>query len=97
MVARSVSKNEYLKNPSAKQAMDLEWKKLRDKGCWDESQVKELSHVKRDAAANKAEIHIGEILELCMEKGQRIRDRRSGEKVQGKSRIPRRPNSRRPR
>ena len=49
LVARSVNKAEYLSNPDAKAAMDLEWNKLRDKTCWDESGVRSLHEVLREA------------------------------------------------
>ena len=35
LVARSVGKSEVKTNPAAEEAVLLEWKKLRDRECWD--------------------------------------------------------------
>ena len=39
LVARLVSQAEVDRTPDAKAAMDKEWKKLTDKGCWSEDKV----------------------------------------------------------
>ena len=44
-VARRVSKQERQSNPKAQSAMQKEWDRLRDIGCWDESQVYEWSEL----------------------------------------------------
>jgi len=69
MVARTVSRREVQNVPDANAACQKEWDRLKDIGCWDVSGVQEWSKVKREAASNDQQIHIGSLHELCMEKG----------------------------
>ena len=60
MVARSMTRSEVMNNPTAIEAVNLEWSKLRNNkyidpvdgkekaGSWDESLVREFRDVKRE-------------------------------------------------
>ena len=56
-----MSQAEVERTPDAKAAMDKEWKKLTDKGCWLEDKVREFPNVQREAQHQKRKMHIGRI------------------------------------
>ena len=72
MVARPVGKTELLKSKEALAAYDKEWSRLREKKVWDESVVRELSDVAREAREKKTEIHFGNLFGICVEKGSEL-------------------------
>ena len=45
--------------------MEVEWKRLRDLGCWDESRVAEWRDVARSATSTN---HVGRVFGVCVEK-----------------------------
>ena len=73
LIARSVGRHEMLNNPKAIEAMDKEWERLRTagdlrKGAWREDLVEEWSDVcARYTALGKA-VHVGDLLEVCVQK-----------------------------
>ena len=72
LVARLVSQAEVERTPDAKAAMDKEWKKLTDKGCWLEDKVRDFPDVQREAQHQKRKMHIGRIFEICSQKGSEL-------------------------
>jgi hypothetical protein len=58
-VARPVTKIEARKNPKAMAALNKEWDKLRNIGCWDESRVEEWSVVASRSKRSGVKVHIG--------------------------------------
>ena len=79
-VARPVKKGEIDSTPAARAAMDVEWNKLRTKkhrllaapGCWDESEVREMSDVRAEARRLNKVVHFGTIFGICVEKGSEL-------------------------
>ena len=67
-VARPVSKKERQSNPKAQMAIQKEWDRLRDIGCWDESQVYEWSDLASWARDRKIDLHVGRIFDILVEK-----------------------------
>ena len=49
LVAKVLSPKEIAASPEAQAAMDKEWKKLVDKGCWVEKKVREFESVATEA------------------------------------------------
>ena len=45
LVAKILQQPEIQRTPAAKAALDKEWQKLVDKGCWIEKQVREYDQV----------------------------------------------------
>ena len=48
--------------------MKDEWDRLRRKGVWDEHEAFEWDDVRKQAKANKQEIHMGYLFGICVEK-----------------------------
>ena len=85
LVARLVSQAEVERTPDAKAAMDKEWKKLTDKGCWLEDKVREFPDVQREARHQKRKMHIGRIFEICNQKGSELSKGHPDQKWKGRS------------
>ena len=71
-VARLIPRSEVANTPEAKKALDVEWEKLRSKGTWDESRVKECKTVIAEAKAKGEKAHIARIFEACYLKGSEL-------------------------
>ena len=72
-VARLVPKDEVVKNPKAKAALDKEWENLRTKGVWNESRVRECKSIVDEARKSGQTVHlVGRIFEACYEKGSEL-------------------------
>ena len=51
-------------SPEAQAAMDKEWKKLVDKGCWVEKKVREFESVASEAKKNNQKVPFGNVFEI---------------------------------
>ena len=71
-VARPVSKQERQSNPKAQAAIQKEWDRLRDIGCWAESQMHEWSDLARWAEAREIDLQVGRIFDTLVEKGSEL-------------------------
>ena len=80
-----MSQAEVDRTPDAKAAMDKEWKKLTDKGCWLEDKVREFPDVQREAQHQKRKMHIGRIFEICSQKGSELPEGHPDQKWKGRS------------
>ena len=77
LVARPVPKkgiamNPVLKSGSCKDALDKEWTRLREKGVWDETSVKNWKDVARQARIDKRIIHMGRVFGIMVEKNHEL-------------------------
>ena len=80
-IARKVPRSEWSKK-EVRDALDLEWEKLRThewpdgrkdkKGVWVEFEVRSAADVRREAQRLGAKVHFGRICELCYEKGAEL-------------------------
>ena len=77
--------NDLRATRDAKAAMDKEWKKLTDKGCWLEDKVREFPDVQREAQHQKHKLHIGRIFEIGSQKGSELPKGHPDEKWKGRS------------
>jgi len=71
-VARPVTKTEVARTPAAQAALQKEWDRLRAAGCWNESVVREWSHVAAEARDSGQSAHMGRIFAICVEKGSEL-------------------------
>ena len=74
-VARTVSHNEMIRTPAAMEAAEVEWGRLRNvgkHGCWDESKPRDKDELIAEARASDRKIHLGKLMELCVEKNHDI-------------------------
>ena len=85
LVARVVGKAEINQTPEAKAAMDKEWKKLADKSCWLEKQVREYKDVAKEAQQKNLKTHFGRIFEICALKGSELPEGHPERKWKGRS------------
>ena len=85
LVARVVGPKEIESTPAAKEAMDREWKKLADKSCWLEKQVREYRDVAAEAKHKNVKAHFGKIFEICSVKGDELPDGHPQKKWKGRS------------
>jgi len=85
-VARPVTRKEARENAKALAAMDKEWNKLRNIGCWDESRVQEWKHVASNARRDGTKVHIGRIFDIFVEKNSELEENNPN-RVQGTCRI----------
>ena len=67
-VAKQLKMDEVMRTPAAKAAMEKEWKKLRDIGCWDLTSVREYDDVRAEALAAERTVHFGRVFPICHEK-----------------------------
>ena len=65
--------DEVNRTPAAKAAMDKEWRKLQDIGCWDLSSVRELDDVKAEALAEARAVHFGCVFQYATKNIQSYR------------------------
>jgi hypothetical protein len=84
-VARAVGKNEIKTTPAAQKALDAEWKKLVDKGVWNQTRCYEWSDLARAARHRNETIHLGRVFELCTEKGSELEQGDPSRKYKGRS------------
>ena len=59
-------------------------KRLRDKSVWDESTVKEWSHVAHEAQQNGSEVNFGYLFAMCVEKNSELPDGHPKRKFKGR-------------
>ena len=71
-IARPVGRKELFSSDAAVGALHKEWGRLRDKGTWDESVVKEWSQVAREARETGRTIHLARLFGICVEKGSEL-------------------------
>ena len=95
-IARSVTKAEIAREPAAQKAMQVEWDRLRHKGVWDESEVREWDDVAAEAraAGNDVRANLGYLFGICVGKKQRAAKRSPLTQVQGTRRVSREPGLR---
>ena len=62
-------------SPEAQAAMDKEWKKLVDKGCWVEKKVREFESVATEAKKSNQKVRFGSFRDWFF-KGSRTQTRR---------------------
>ena len=48
-----------MRTPAAKAAIEKDWKKLKDIGCWDLTSVREYDDVRADALTAERTVHFG--------------------------------------
>ena len=68
LVARPLQRNEYMRIPAAKAALQKEWDRHHNKGTWDLSSVREYDDVCREAERTQSQCHFGHLIPLCHEK-----------------------------
>ena len=75
LVAKVLSPKEIAASPEAQAAMDKEWKKLVDKGCWVEKKVREFESVATEAKKSNQKVRFGSFRDWFF-KGSRTQTRR---------------------
>ena len=63
---------ELRNNSKARESVDKEWNKLIDAGTWDYDSVREWEDVANEARALGQTVHVGDIFEICVEKGSEL-------------------------
>ena len=71
LVARPVGQKEIRNTPDAQRSLD-EWVKLESKPAWLYDKVREWDDVSSDAVRANAKVHVGNVFELCVEKGSEL-------------------------
>ena len=66
------------------QAMDKEWSRLRAIRTWDEDLVCEWKDVVRRARQDGRIVHVGRLIDLCMEKGAELPEGHPERKFKGR-------------
>ena len=59
-VARPVGKEERSRVKAARDSIDKEWQRLRDKHVWDDNDPVEWDTVRRQAEKDGTEVHLGD-------------------------------------
>ena len=85
VVAKVLSPKEVSNNPAAQAALDKEWQKLVDKGCWVEKKVREYEAVASEAKKDNAKVHLGNIFEIGTLKGAELKEGDPNRKYKGRS------------
>ena len=71
-------------DPKAFAALEKEWKKLRDLGCWDQSRVREWRDVAAEAKREGTKVHVGRIFDICVEKNHELAEDDPNRKFKGR-------------
>eukprot|EP00439_Symbiodinium_sp_Y106_P074378 s3594_g14.t1 len=73
-LAKPVGQKELMQNPKAQASLDVEWEKLMKKRAWDMDMesVCEWERVSGDSQKSGRKVHVGEIFEICVEKGSEL-------------------------
>ena len=85
LVARPVGEREIREQPSAQAAMDAEWKRLRDKGVWDEHEAFEWDDIRRQANTKGETVHMGYLFGICVEKNSDLSEQHRNTKAESYS------------
>ena len=85
VVAKVLSPKEVSTNPAAQAALDKEWQKLVDKGCWVEKKAREYEAVASEAKKDNAKVHFGNIFEIGTLKGAELKEGDPNRKYKGRS------------
>ena len=85
VVAKVLSPKEVSTNPAAQAALDKEWQKLVDTGCWVEKKVREYEAVASEAKKDNAKVHFGNIFEIGTLKGAELKEGDPNRKYKGRS------------
>ena len=85
VVAKVLSPKEVSTNPAAHAALDKEWQKLVDKGCWVEKRVREYEAVASEAKKENAKVNFGKIFEIGTLKGAELKEGDPNRKYKGRS------------
>ena len=85
VVAKVLSPKEVSTNPAAQAALDKEWQKLVDKGCWIEKKVREYVSVASEAKKGNGKVHFGNIFEIGTLKGAELKEGDPNRKYKGRS------------
>ena len=85
LVAKVPSPKEIAASPAAQAAMDKEWKKLVDKGCWVEKKVREFESVASEAKKNNQKVHFGNVFEIGSLKGAELKQGDPNRNYKGRS------------
>ena len=85
LVARPVGRKEIESNPDAQKSIDKEWHTLENKGAWDYKTVREWSQVTKDAKNKGEKVHVGKIIESCVEKGSELQKDNPLRKFKGRT------------
>ena len=83
-VARPVGKKEIQENPKAKAALQKEWDRLRQAGCWDETKVRSWREVAAEARQKGETHHVGRIFAICVEKNAELAEDNPARKYKGR-------------
>ena len=83
-VARPVPRKEAKLDPKAFAALEKEWKKLRDLGCWDQTRVREWRDVAAEAKREGTKVHVGRIFDICVEKNHELAEDDPNRKFKGR-------------
>eukprot|EP00439_Symbiodinium_sp_Y106_P079167 s520_g17.t2 len=85
LVAKVLSPKEFAASPEAQAAMDKEWKKLVDKGCWVEKKVREFESIASEAKNSNQKVHFGNVFEIGSLKGAELKQGDPNRKYKGRS------------
>ena len=85
VVAKILSAKEIESSPEAQAALDKEWKKLVDKGCWVEKRVREYDSVAAEARKTNEKVHFGKIFEIGTLKGSELKENDPNRRYKGRS------------
>ena len=83
MVARTVSRKEMRNYKAAEDSVVTEWVKLEGRNSWEVNKVMSLKAFIKRAKEQGLDLHIGELHELCVEKGSELREGDPGRKYKG--------------
>ena len=72
LVARPVGQKEIRNTPDAQRSLDVEWVKLEFKPAWLYDKVREWDDVSSEAVRAHAKVRVGNVFELCVEKGSEL-------------------------
>ena len=79
-----MGKKEREETVAAMQAVEKEWKRLRDMVTWDEDSVREWREVAWTAKSKGEVAHVGRLIALCVQKGSELQDGDPEKKFKGR-------------
>ncbi len=72
LVAKDIPRKMWGSVQGAQEAVDKEWRRLRDQDVWDEDNPRGLWDVIDEAKRLNKQIHIGRLFDICVEKSSEL-------------------------
>ena len=76
VVAKDIPRRQWNQTPGARDAVEAEWRRLREHDVWDEKHPRGLRDVMNEAKNAGKTIHVGRLFDHCVEKHSELEEKK---------------------